>query len=248
MTFTPFESFLILFYTYSSYFILSNLSVYLIVILLVIYLVLSISKYVSSVISINHFKIFVKRLYQSVYNLISEQLPSEGKRYIPFMEYLFLFIFACNVLGFFPYSVALTSQICLIFTVAFMAFLGMQYIGIELYNSKAFRFFLPPGIPTILSIFIVNVEIISYVFRVISLSVRILANIVAGHLLCKIIGIFAYSIYNDGESLLFAASIIPCVVIIALCFLELFVCFLQAYVFIILCCMYLRDVLTIYLH
>lgn len=248
MLFTPFESFYIFFYTYSSFFTFSNLSFFLTVIIIIIYLLFFIVRFVYCIIFFDQFKHFIKELYKISYNIINEQLPEEGQRYVPAIKYLFFFICSCNLYGFYPYSVALMSQVCLVFVVAFTMFLGMQYISIEIYKIHSFKFFLPPSIPTLLSIFIVNIEIISYIFRVISLSVRILANIVAGHLLCKIIGMFVLSIYNDNGNILFLASIMPGAIIIVLCFLELFVCFLQAYVFIILCCMYLRDVLTIYLH
>ncbi len=245
---TPFESFYIFFYTYSSFFIFSNLSFFLLLIVVIIYSLFLVLKFVYCLISFDQFKCLIIELYKLSYNIINEQLPTEGRRYIPIIKYLFFFIFSCNLYGFYPYSVALTSQVCLVFIITLIMFLGMQYISIEIYKTHAFRFFLPPNIPSTLSIFIINVEIISYIFRVISLSVRILANIVAGHLLCKIIGIFVLSLYCDNGNILFLSSILPSIVIIALCFLELFVCFLQAYVFIILCCMYLRDVLTIYLH
>lgn len=248
MYISPFESFYIIYYLYSSFFIVSNLSIFLITIVIYIYILFLILKYTSYFWSFNPFKQYLKRTYELSYNFINEQLPIEGKKYMKYMEYLFFIILFSNILGFFPYSVALTSQISFIFVISLTSFLAMQYIAIERFSATAFRFFLPPGIPTVLSIFIVNIELISYVFRVISLSVRILANIVAGHLLCKIIGIFVYIIYNESANLFFIISIFPAVIIFALCFLELFVCFLQAYVFVILCCMYLRDVLTIYLH
>lgn len=213
-----------------------------------IYIFFLVLKYTSNFWSFNPFRQFVKQIYELSYNFINEQLPTEGKRYLKYMEYLFFIILFSNVLGFFPYSVALTSQISFIFVVSLTSFLAMQYIAVERFRSTVFRFFLPPGIPTILSIFIVNIELISYLFRVVSLSVRILANIVAGHLLCKIIGIFVYIIYNESHNILFIVSILPAIIILVLCFLELFVCFLQAYVFVILCCMYMRDVLTVYLH
>lgn len=248
MLITPFESFYIFFYTYSGFFTFSNLSLFLVLTIAIIYLLFNTVAFVSDLIKFNPFKYFIKWLYILTYSIINEQLPKEGKRFVPLMNFLFILIICFNLFGFFPYSVALTSQICLVFIISFTMFFAMQYIAIELYKSHAFKFFLPPDIPSILSIFIVNVELITYIFRVISLSVRILANIIAGHLLCTIIGIFVLSIYSDGGNVLFLASVVPGIVIVALCFLELFVCVLQAYVFIILCCMYLRDVLTIYLH
>lgn len=248
MLYTPFESFYIFFYIHSSYFTFSNLSFFIIITVAIIYTLFYITTFASHFINFDQFKYFTSELYSLTYNIINEQLPKEGKRYMPLMNYLFILIICFNLFGFFPYSVALTSQICLIFVVSFTMFFAMQYIAIELFKAQAFKFFLPPDIPSGLSIFIINVELISYIFRVVSLSVRILANIIAGHLLCTIIGIFVLSIYSDNGNILFLASLIPGVVIVALCFLELFVCILQAYVFIILCCMYLRDVLTIYLH
>lgn len=248
MYLSPFESFYIVYYIYSSFLIVSNLFIFLILIAYCIYTLFNLLKYTISFYSYNPINYYLKELYKLTYNFVNEQLPIEGKKYVIYMEYLFFIILFSNILGFFPYSVALTSQICFIFVISLTSFLAMQYIAIEIYNLSAFRFFLPPNIPTILSIFIVNVEIISYLFRVISLSVRILANIVAGHLLCKIIGIFVFSIYNESNNIFFIFSILPAMVILILCFLELFVCLLQAYVFVILCCMYLKDVLTIYLH
>lgn len=248
MYLSPFESFYIIYYLYSSFFIISNLSLFICIIVIYVYILFFILKYTSRFWSFNPLKYYVTQIYELSYSFINEQLPIEGKRYIKYMEYLFFIVLFSNILGFFPYSVALTSQICFIFVISLTSFLGMQYIALERFRLTAFRFFLPPGIPTILSIFIVNIELISYIFRVISLSVRILANIVAGHLLCKIIGIFVYIIYNESVNIFFVISAIPGIIIFALCFLELFVCFLQAYVFVILCCMYLRDVLTIYLH
>lgn len=145
MYLSPFESFYILYYLYSSSLVISNLFIFTIVIVMFVYLLFFIIKFISCSQSFSVLKYYTKELYELTYNFINEQLPVEGRRYTLYMEYLFFIILFSNVLGFFPYSVALTSQICFIFIIALSSFLGMQYIALEIYKSTAFRFFFTTG-------------------------------------------------------------------------------------------------------
>lgn len=184
-------------------------------------------------------------VYEFVGGLVQEQVGEKGKKYFPFIFATFTFLLCCNLMGMIPYSFTVTSHFIVTFTLSFMIFFGVTLVGFQTHGMHFFSIFLPPGAPLALSPFLVVIEFISYVFRGISLGVRLFANMMAGHTLLKILSGFAWTMLTFG-GILSLASVVPFAVVFALTFLEVGVACLQAYVFTILTCIYLND--TLHLH
>ena len=172
--------------------------------------------------------------YEFVANMVRDNVGSAGKKYFPFVLTLFVFILFCNVLGLVPYSFTPTSHIIVTFAMALFVFLGVTIIGFARHGAHFLSFFVPKGVPFVLLLLLVPIEIISYFVRPFSLSIRLFANMLAGHTMLKVFGGFVVmlGIYAGWAPLAF---------IVAFTGLELLIAFLQAYVFAILTCLYLND-------
>jgi F-type H+-transporting ATPase subunit a len=184
-------------------------------------------------------------IYEFVINLVEEQIGQAGKTYFPLIFTTFAFLLCSNLIGMIPYSFTTTSHLVVTFSLSFSIFVAMTIIGFQVHGIHFFSFLLPPGAPLILAPFLVVIELVSYMFRGISLGVRLFANMMAGHTLVKILSGFSWTMMSAG-GILMVASLIPLAVVFALTFLEIGVACLQAYVFTILMCIYLNDV--IHLH
>jgi F-type H+-transporting ATPase subunit a len=176
--------------------------------------------------------------YEFVASLIRDTIGSEGRRYFPLIFTLFVFILLGNMLGLLPYGFTFTSHIIVTFALAFVIFIGVTILGLARHGLHFFSFFVPPGVPIAMWPLLIPIEIISYLSRPISLSVRLFANMLAGHTLLKVIGGFVAALGIFG--------IAPLALLVALTGLELVIAFLQAYVFAILTCLYIND--AIHLH
>jgi F-type H+-transporting ATPase subunit a len=176
--------------------------------------------------------------YEFVAGLIRDTIGGEGRRYFPLIFTLFVFILFGNVLGLLPYGFTFTSHIVVTFALAIVIFIGVTILGFARHGLHFFSFFVPPGVPWAMWFLLVPIEIISYLSRPISLSVRLFANMLAGHTLLKVIGGFVAALGIFG--------IAPLALLVALTGLELVIAFLQAYVFAILTCLYIND--AIHLH
>ena len=176
--------------------------------------------------------------YEFIANMIRDNVGQEGRRYFPFIFALFMFIFAGNLIGMIPYSFTYTSHLAVTFGMAAVVFVGVTIIGIVKHGAKFLGFFLPHGVPWFLAWLIIPIEILSYLSRPVSLSLRLFANMTAGHTMMKV---FAGFIFVLG-----AAGLAPLAMVVALTGLEIIIAFLQAYVFAILTCVYLND--AIHLH
>ncbi len=177
--------------------------------------------------------------YEFIANMVKDNVGSEGRKYFPFIFTLFMFVLFCNLLGMIPYTFTVTSQIIVTFALAALVFIGVTLIGIIKHGFKFLTFFVPSGVPFALLIILVPIEIISYFVRPISLSVRLFANMLAGHTLLKVFGGFVVGL---GLYL----GWLPLGFIVVLTGLEFLVAFLQAYVFAILSCLYLNDALHLH--
>lgn len=171
-------------------------------------------------------------------NIVRDTVGHEGRRYFPFIFTLFLFVLMGNMLGMLPYGFTYTSHIIVTFAMAFLIFIGVTVIGLVKHGLHFFHFFLPPGTPLLMAPLAVPIEIISYLSRPVSLSVRLFANMLAGHTLMKVFAGFIVSLGVFG--------IVPFAAIFALTGLELLIAFLQAYVFTVLASLYLRDALHLH--
>jgi F-type H+-transporting ATPase subunit a len=176
--------------------------------------------------------------YEFVANMIRDNVGQEGRRYFPFVFTLFMFIFAGNVIGMLPYSFTFTSHLIVTFALAATVFIGVTIIGFIKHGTHFFGFFLPQGVPWFLSWLIIPIEILSYLSRPVSLSLRLFANMTAGHTMMKV---FAGFIFALG-----VAGVAPLAMVVALTGLEIIIAFLQAYVFAILTCVYLNDALHLH--
>ena len=177
--------------------------------------------------------------YEFVANLLRDTVGNEGRKYFPFVFSLFMFILFGNMLGMVPYSFTFTSHIIVTFAMALTVFIGVTILGFVKHGFHFFSFFVPPGVSVVLWPLMIPIELISYLSRPISLSVRLFANLTAGHTMLKVFAGFIISLGVVG-------GILPFAFVVALTGLELLIAFLQAYVFTILTCFYIND--SIHLH
>ena len=178
-------------------------------------------------------------LYNFIAKMISDTAGKKAKPYFSFIFTLFVFILFCNMLGMLPYSFTVTSHIIVTLTFAIFIFIGVTILGFAIHGFKYLKIFVPSGVPILLLPIITIIEIISYLSRPISLSVRLFANMMAGHTMLKVFGGFVISLGLVGGWL-------PLTFSVALTGLEILVAFLQAYVFAILTCIYLNDALNLH--
>jgi F-type H+-transporting ATPase subunit a len=180
----------------------------------------------------------VELSYIFIANLIKDTVGSEGRPYFPFVFTVFMFVLFGNLFGMLPYAFTFTSHIVVTFTMALFVFFGVTLIAIMKHKMHFFSFFMPPGVPMYMAPILIPIEIISYLSRPISLSVRLFANMLAGHTLMKVFAGFIFTLGVFG--------IAPWFFIVALTGLEIVIAFLQAYVFTILTCLYLNDALHLH--
>jgi len=177
--------------------------------------------------------------YMFIAGLLKDTVGSEGRPYFPFIFTVFMFVLVGNLWGMVPYSFTFTSHIVVTFAMAFFVFIGVTVIAIAKHKMHFFSFFMPPGVPIVMAPLLVPIEIISYLSRPISLSVRLFANMLAGHTLLKVFAGFVISLGIVGGWL-------PLAFVVALTGLEFVIAFLQAFVFTILTCLYLNDALHLH--
>ena len=174
--------------------------------------------------------------YEFVANMVRDNVGSGGQRYFPFIFSLFMFILFCNMLGMLPYSFTVTSHIIITFAMAAVVFIGVTIIGFIKHGIGFLKFFVPSGVPAPLLVILVPIEVISYFTRPVSLSVRLFANMMAGHTMLKVFAAFVVGMGVIG-------GWAPLIFMVAFTGLEILIAFLQAYVFAILTCIYLNDAL-----
>jgi F-type H+-transporting ATPase subunit a len=174
--------------------------------------------------------------YEFVANMVRDNVGTDGQKYFPLVFSLFMFVLFCNMLGMMPYSFTVTSHIIVTFALAALVFIGVTIIGFATHGFGFFKFFVPSGVPVALLPLLVVIEVISYLTRPISLSVRLFANMMAGHTMLKVFGAFVVGLGVIG-------GWAPLAFMVAFTGLEILVAFLQAYVFAILTCIYLNDAL-----
>nr|YP_009495550.1 ATP synthase subunit 6 [Psammoneis japonica]AWQ64280.1 ATP synthase subunit 6 [Psammoneis japonica] len=193
----------------------------------------------------NTWQVLVESIYETVSQLLFDNLNMEGEKYFPFISVLFCFILFSNLVGLIPYSFTITSHLIVTFTLSFSIFIGINIIGIQRYKSHMLSLFIPANTSFGLALLLVPIEFVSYMFKPISLGVRLFANLMAGHTLLKVIVGFSWSMLLM-ENFLAIGHLIPLLVLVLLMGLELGVALIQTYVFTILTCIYLND--SIHLH
>ncbi len=176
--------------------------------------------------------------YEFIANMIRDNVGSGGKKFFPFIFSLFIFTLFGNILGMIPYGFTFTSHIAVTFFMAMVVFLGVTLIGLFKHGLHFFTLFFPHGAPLFTAPILIPIEIVSYLSRPISLSVRLFANMTVGHVLLKVLAGFVVALGIFG--------VVPLVVLVAITALELLIALLQAYIFTILCCIYLNDALHLH--
>ena len=185
------------------------------------------------------FQLISEMLYNFISKMISDTAGKKAKPYFSFIFSLFIFVLFCNMVGMLPYSFTVTSHIIVTLAFAMFIFIGVTILGFVIHGFKYLKIFVPSGVPMVLLPIIMIIEIISYLSRPVSLSVRLFANMMAGHTMLRVFGGFVISLG-------LVAGWLPLTFSVALTGLEILVAFLQAYVFAILTCIYLNDALNLH--
>ncbi len=176
--------------------------------------------------------------YEFIAKMVSDNIGKEGKPYFSLIFTIFMFVLFGNFLGMLPYSFTFTSHIAVTLTMALVIFLLVTVIAFMKHGMHFFSFFLPAGVPIFLAPLMIAIEVISYFTRPFSLSIRLFANMMAGHTLLKVVGGFVFPLGLLG--------VVPVAGLVAITGLEFLIAFLQAYIFTILTCIYIND--AIHLH
>jgi F-type H+-transporting ATPase subunit a len=181
--------------------------------------------------------------YVFVANMIRSTAGEDGMRFFPLVYTIFMFILVANVISIIPYTFSVTSQIIITASVALLVFFTVLIYGFYKNGLKFFKIFVPPGIPIYILPLVVAIEIVSFLSRPLSHSVRLFANMLAGHITLKVFAGFVALLGTAFGAIGWLGGVVPLAMTIALTALELLVAFLQAYVFAILTCIYLNDAL-----
>lgn len=216
----------------------TNYSLYLLIIFVLIFIFLYVPTINSKIIPSSKWQYAIEQNYNFVLAVIKEQVGTQGQIFFPLYFLIFNFILFANLLGMTPYAFALTSHIILTLSIGVSIFIGLTILGFYRQGNHFLNVVKPPkGMISAIVPMILIIEIISYLSKPISLSVRLFANIMAGHTLLNIFSGFIFSFFK--KSILIA--ILPLLLVIAICFLEFGISLLQAYVFLVLLSMYLSD-------
>lgn len=181
-------------------------------------------------------------LYEFAARTLRDNAGEQGMRFFPLIFSLFMFVLVANLIGMFPYAFTVTSHIIVTFALAMLVFLTVTIYGVWRNGLGFFRLFMPSGVPVVLAPIIVPIEIVSYLSRPISHSVRLFAVMLAGHITLKVFAGFVVSLTGLG-ALGIVGAILPLLMTVALTALELLMSVIQAYIFTMLACMYLNDAL-----
>jgi F-type H+-transporting ATPase subunit a len=184
--------------------------------------------------------------YDFVYNMCIDQIGEEGKKFFPFVFTLFSFILFGNLLGLFPYFFTYTSHLAVTGALALLVIVLVTVVALRYHGLHFFTYFFPAGAPKLLAPLIIPIEILSYLSRPVSLSIRLFANMTAGHVMFEVFASFMIMLATALGVIGYVMALGPLVLNVALMGFELLVAFLQAYVFAILTCIYLHD--AVHLH
>ncbi|MEA1938258.1 MAG: F0F1 ATP synthase subunit A [Pseudomonadota bacterium] len=185
-------------------------------------------------------------IYEFIASMVREHIGPEGRRYFPFVFSIFAFVLLGNLIGMAPYGFTFTSHIIVTFALALIVVSMVTIVGFVIHGWRFLTLFMPKDVPLILSPILVPIEIISYLSRAVSLSVRLFANMMAGHTMLKVFAGFSVSLGASMGLTGYALGLLPVTVNVLLVAFEILIALLQAYVFTILTCLYLRD--AVHLH
>ena len=180
--------------------------------------------------------------YEFVANTLRSSAGAEGMKFFPLVFSIFMFICVSNIVGIIPYAFTVSSHIIVTAALALLVFFIVLIYGFYKNGLKFFKLFVPSGVPIVILPLVVTIEIISFLSRPVSHSVRLFANMLAGHITLKVFASFVTMLGAFGIAG-WLGAVLPLALTVALTALELLVAFLQAYVFAILTCIYLNDAL-----
>ena len=180
--------------------------------------------------------------YEFVANMLRDAAGTSGMKFFPLVFSLFMFVLFANLFGMVPYFFTVMSHIVVTFALAMLVIGLVVVYGFWKHGFKFLGLFVPEGVPVILMPLVIAIEVISFLSRPISLSVRLFANMLAGHITLKVFAGFVTSLSAMG-AVGIGGAILPLIMTVAITGLEFLVAFLQAYVFAVLTCMYLNDAL-----
>jgi F-type H+-transporting ATPase subunit a len=185
---------------------------------------------------------------ETLYNMVAEMVESaageKARPFFPFIFSIFIFILFCNLFGMIPKSLAVTSHVIINFSIALVLFLIITITGFTKHGLHFLHLFVPPGAPKALLPFLVVIEFLSFAVRPFSLSIRLFANMLAGHILLQVFAGMTVSLLAAGW--LAGLSVLPLVANIGITGFEFFVAVVQAYVYAFLAAIYLRDALEMH--
>jgi F-type H+-transporting ATPase subunit a len=216
----------------------TNSSLAMVITIAVITLFLTLSVNTRSIVP-SRIQLISELSYGFIAQLLKDTVGEQGRKYFPFVFTIFMFVLIGNMVGMLPYSFTFTSHIIVTFALAAIVFIGVTILGFAKHGMHFFSFFVIPGLPWYMLPLLIPIEVISYLSRPISLSVRLFANMLAGHTLIKVFAMFVITMP-------FYSGILPLAFIVALTGLEILIAFLQAYVFAILTCLYINDALHLH--
>ena len=216
----------------------TNSSLAMVITIAVITLFLTLSVNTRSIIP-SRVQLISELSYGFIAQLLKDTVGEQGRKYFPFVFTIFMFVLIGNMVGMLPYSFTFTSHIIVTFALAAIVFIGVTILGFAKHGMHFFSFFVIPGLPWYMLPLLIPIEVISYLSRPISLSVRLFANMLAGHTLIKVFAMFVITMP-------FYSGVLPLAFIVALIGLEILIAFLQAYVFAILTCLYINDALHLH--
>jgi len=193
----------------------------------------------------NRWQALIEFFYGFIQDMVSSNLGDRGQGYFPMIFVLFIFLLTCNLIGMVPYSFTVTSHIIVTLTLSLTVYIGVTFILFREHGFHALSLFVPAGAPFALYFLLIGIELISNVMRVVSLSVRLFANMMSGHILLKVLLGFAWTMMMSGGIMLLV-HLVPMGVVFVLLFLETAVACIQAYVFAILTCIYLIEAMNLH--
>ena len=184
--------------------------------------------------------------YEFIAGLLRDSVGSGGRRYFPFIFTLFMFLLFCNLMGMMPYTFTVTSHIIVTFALALVVFIGVNVIGFARHGLGFLNLFVPAGVPKAFLLVLVPIELLSHFVKPVSLSVRLFANMMAGHTMLKVFAGFIIALGTIGGVGGPLGAFATLAFVVALTGLEVGIAILQAYVFTVLSCIYLNDAINMH--
>jgi len=193
----------------------------------------------------NRWQSVIEMTYEFVIDMVNDNIGKKGEKYFPFIYVSFIFLVMSNLIGMIPYCFTVTSHLIITAGFGLATFIGINIVAFREHGLHFFSFFVPKEAPIALVPFLILIEFISYVFRVVSLSIRLFANMMAGHTLLKILAGFGWAMLSAG-GIFYVLSLFPVLIVFLLIGLELGIAILQAYVWTVLVCIYLNDAINLH--